>query len=299
MEYHRPVLLSESIEGLRIKEGGLYVDVTFGGGGHSKEILKQLVNGSLIAFDQDEDAKQNLISDNRFVFVPKNFSELKSGLKSVGVAGVDGVLADLGVSSHQFDEAERGFSIRFDAGLDMRMNQNEDLTAEMVLNTYDEKKLARVFREFGEVDKPGKMAWMICEARKVSPIKTIEQLKNVIVPMLRRDRENKELAKVFQALRIEVNNEIEVLKEMLQQSIEVLKPGGRLVVISYHSLEDRLVKNFMRSGNFEGVVEKDFYGNPLTPFRLITGKPIIPTEEEIRNNNRARSAKLRIAEKRI
>lgn len=300
MTYHRPVLLKECLEGLDIKPDGIYVDVTFGGGGHAKAILEKLgKKGRLFAFDQDMDAVKNVPPDERLTFIPQNFSFMKNFLRMYEVPQVDGILADLGVSSHQFDEAERGFSIRFDANLDMRMNQGGARTAAQVLNEYEEARLKQIFREYGEVDNAGKLAKLIADARLQQRITGTEQLKEIIAPCMPRFRENQYLAKVFQALRIEVNDEMEVLKQMLQQALEVLKPGGRLVVMSYHSLEDRLVKNFMKSGNFEGKQEKDFFGNISRPFELITKKPIVPTEQEITSNPRARSAKLRIAEKRI
>lgn len=297
MEYHKPVLLKECIDGLNINPSGIYVDVTYGGGGHSKEILKHLTTGRLYAFDQDEDAGKNKVNDDRLTLIPQNFKYLKNFLKMYGAIPVDGILADLGVSSHQFDEAERGFSIRFDAELDMRMDRKSKLTAAKVLNTYSEEDLKRVFKTYGEVENSGRLAFVIAQARSENEIKTSEQLKRIIEKCVKKGRENKYYAQVFQALRIEVNNEVEVLKDLLLQSIEVLKPGGRLVVISYHSLEDRLVKNIIRSGKFEGEVEKDFFGNKLAPLEAITRKAIVPTLEELEENSRARSAKLRIAEK--
>ena len=297
MHYHNPVLLKECIEGLNINPAGIYVDVTFGGGGHSREILKHLTTGKLYAFDQDEDAVKNSIGDDRFVLIKQNFRYLKNFLKMYDALPIDGLLADLGVSSHQFDEAERGFSIRFDAKLDMRMDQNAKQTAAEVLNTYSEEDLKRIFRLYGEVENAGYLASIIFHNRKDKQIETVNDLKTMIVKCVKRGRENQYYAQVFQALRIEVNKELDVLQDLLMQSLEVLKPGGRLVVISYHSLEDRLVKNIMRSGKFEGDVEKDFYGNPLTPFKQITKKPIVPSEKENEENSRARSAKLRIAEK--
>lgn len=300
MTYHQPVLLKECLEGLAVKPDGTYVDVTFGGGGHSKAILEKLgTKGRLIAFDQDRDAAQNVPPDERLTFVPQNFSFMKNFLRMYHATQVDGILADLGVSSHQFDEAERGFSIRFDASLDMRMNQGGEKTAAKVLNEYDEAKLKQIFREYGEVENAGRLVKLISEARLLHPIAGTEQLKQVIAPAVPKFKEKQYLAQVFQALRIEVNDEIDTLKKMLTQALEVLKPGGRLVVMSYHSLEDRLVKNFMRSGNFEGEQVKDFYGNINRPFELVTKKPIVPGEEEIKRNPRARSAKLRIAKKMI
>jgi 16S rRNA (cytosine1402-N4)-methyltransferase len=297
MEYHNPVLLKECIEALNIDPKGIYVDVTFGGGGHSREILKHLTTGKLYAFDQDEDAIKNNIVDERFVLIRQNFRYLKNFLKMYNALPVDGLLADLGVSSHQFDEAGRGFSTRFDAKLDMRMDQNDKLTAADILNTYSEEDLKRIFKLYGEVENAGRLAYVIFHARKEKQIETVNDLKVAIEKCVRRGRENQYFAQVFQALRIEVNKELDVLKDLLTQSLEVLKPGGRLVVIAYHSLEDRLVKNIMRSGKFEGEVDKDFFGNQLTPFKQITRKPVVPTEKENEENSRARSAKLRIAEK--
>ena len=297
MEYHNPVLLKECIDGLNINPAGIYVDVTFGGGGHSREILKHLTTGKLYAFDQDDDAVKNKIDDERFVLIKQNFRYLKNFLKMYNALPIDGLLADLGVSSHQFDEAERGFSIRFNAKLDMRMDQNGKQTAADVLNTYSEEELKRIFRLYGEVDNAGYLASIIFHNRKDKHIDTVNDLKVMITKCVKKGKENQYYAQVFQALRIEVNKELDVLQELLTQSLEVLKPGGRLVVMSYHSLEDRLVKNIMRSGKFEGEVEKDFYGNQLTPFKQITRKPIVPSAEENEINSRARSAKLRIAEK--
>ena len=297
MEYHNPVLLKETVDGLNIHEGGIYVDVTFGGGGHSKEILKRLgPNGKLLAFDQDQDALENSIDDDRFTLINENFRYLKRFLRFHGVKQVDGILADFGVSSHQFDEAERGFSIRFDAALDMRMNQNDKLSAFHVVNEYEENQLRNVLYNYGELKQAPAMARTIVSARKSAPIETSAQLQEVLKRFLPPRRENKVLAQIFQAIRIEVNQEIEALKEFLEQTPEVLKTGGRLSVISYHSLEDRLVKRFMRNGLFEGEPERDLYGNFEVPFKKI-GNMIVPTSEEIELNNRARSAKLRIAEK--
>jgi 16S rRNA (cytosine1402-N4)-methyltransferase len=296
MEYHNPVLLKECIDGLNINPKGIYVDVTFGGGGHSREILKHLTTGKLYAFDQDDDAVKNKIADERFVLIKQNFRYLKNFLKMYNALPIDGLLADLGVSSHQFDEAERGFSTRFEAKLDMRMDQNGKQTAADVLNNYSEEELKRIFKLYGEVENAGRLAYAIFHARKEKPLQTVTDLKTAMEKCVKRGRENQYYAQVFQALRIEVNKELDVLQELLLQSLEVLKPGGRLVVISYHSLEDRLVKNMMRSGKFEGEVDKDFYGNKLTPFELITRKPIVPTEAENEVNSRARSAKLRIAQ---
>ena len=297
MDYHNPVLLKTSVEGLAIKPDGVYVDVTFGGGGHSKEILSQLgPNGKLYAFDQDEDAIVNALSDERFKLINENFRNIKRYLRFYGVKEVDGILADLGVSSHQFDVAERGFSTRFDAELDMRMSQKGELNAFMVVNEYDEATLKKVFAEFGELSNAGAIANTIINARKDIPIKNTEQLKQVLSKFLPAHKSHKILAQIYQAIRIEVNQEMEVLKEFLEQSLDILKPGGRLSVISYHSLEDRLVKRFMKNGMFEGEPERDFFGNYSVPFKSI-GKLIIPDNAEIKINNRARSAKLRIAEK--
>ncbi|WP_324217836.1 16S rRNA (cytosine(1402)-N(4))-methyltransferase RsmH [Flavobacterium sp.] len=298
MEYHNPVLLKESVDGLNIKPDGIYVDVTFGGGGHSREILSRLgPNGRLFAFDQDEDALANTIPDERFILINENFRFIKRFLRFHNIKSVDGILADLGVSSHQFDVAERGFSTRFDAELDMRMSQKNDLNAYRVVNEYDEANLRRVFLDYGELKNAPAIARVILEAREESPIRNTEQLKTVLGRFLPAHKSHKILAQMYQAIRIEVNQEMDVLKEFLEQSLEILKPGGRLSVISYHSLEDRLVKRFMKNGMFEGEPEKDFFGNFSVPFKTI-GKLIVPDFQEIKINNRARSAKLRIAEKR-
>ena len=297
MEYHNPVLLHETVDGLNIKPDGVYVDVTFGGGGHSKEILKRLgPNGKLFAFDQDEDAIANALPDERFTLIHENFRYIKRFLRFHGVKSVDGILADLGVSSHQFDVPERGFSTRFEADLDMRMSKRNELDAYKVVNEYDEANLKRVFLDYGELKVAPALARTIVEAREKKDIKTSEELKTVLSKYLPEKVKNKVLAQIYQAIRIEVNQEMEVLKEFLEQSLEILKPEGRLSVISYHSLEDRLVKRFMKNGMFEGEPERDFFGNFSVPFKLV-GKLIIPTDEEIKINNRARSAKLRIAEK--
>ena len=297
MEYHNPVLLHETVDGLNIKPDGIYVDVTFGGGGHSKEILRRLgPNGKLFGFDQDEDAWNNALPDERFTLVQENFRYIKRFLRFHGVKSVDGILADLGVSSHQFDVPERGFSTRFDADLDMRMSKRNELDAYKVINEYDESNLKRVFLDYGELKVAPALARTIVEAREKKDIKTTEELKTVLAKYLPEKVKNKVLAQIYQAIRIEVNQEMEVLKEFLEQSLEILNPGGRLSVISYHSLEDRLVKRFMKNGLFEGEPERDFFGNFSVPFKLI-GKLIVPTEAEIKINNRARSAKLRIAEK--
>lgn len=296
--YHVPVLLSESIEGLDIKPDGIYVDLTFGGGGHSREILRHLTTGKLIGFDQDVDAESNVPKDDRFVFVRHNFRYFKNFLKYLGYEKVDGILADLGVSSHEFDVAERGFSFRFDGDLDMRMNQSSSFTAADLLNNYTSENLFRIFKLYGEVKNPGKLVKLIEHHRKEKPFSTIQEFKEVIEPCTPKFKEHKYWAQVFQALRIEVNQEMEVLKEMLSQAADVLKPDGRLVVITYHSLEDRLVKNFIRDGKFEGGAEKDFFGNVQTPFEAVNRKVILPSDEEIELNGRARSAKLRIAQPR-
>jgi 16S rRNA (cytosine1402-N4)-methyltransferase len=295
--YHNPVLLNDCIEGLNINPDGVYVDVTFGGGGHSREIMKHLRNGRLIAFDQDPDAAANAIDDPRFTLVAQNFRYMKNFLKLHKALPVDGILADLGVSSHQFDVPERGFSTRFEAELDMRMDTSGKLTAAGVLNTYSERELSQLFRNYGEVENAGKLAYLIAGKRRESRIQTVSELKEALKTCMPRGKENQYLAQVFQALRIEVNNELEVLKEFLMQSNEVLKAGGRLVVISYHSLEDRLVKNFISKGKFEGEIEKDFYGNIIRPMEAVNRKIIVPGQDELQMNNRARSAKLRIAEK--
>jgi len=294
--YHTPALLPETIEGLNIKPDGIYVDVTFGGGGHSREILSHLgKNGKLIGFDQDLDAVKNALDDPRFIFVRSNFKYMKNFLRYHNIDKVDGILADLGVSSHHFDEADRGFSFRFDGALDMRMNTKSPLTA-AVLNTYTEEQLADVFYLYGELHNSRKIAKTIVNARSVTPFKNIFPFIEVLKPFFGREKEKKDMARVFQALRIEVNKEMDVLKSLLEQSLEVLNPEGRLVVLTYHSLEDRLVKNFFRSGNFEGTLEKDFYGNILSPLKAINNKVIIADAAEIERNPRARSAKLRIAE---
>ncbi|WP_316765176.1 16S rRNA (cytosine(1402)-N(4))-methyltransferase RsmH [Pedobacter frigiditerrae] len=296
--YHVPVLLQECIDGLNINPSGVYVDVTFGGGGHSKEILKNLgKDGVLIAFDQDPDAQRNKIDDPRFVFVDQNFGFLKNNLRLLGYKAVDGILADLGVSSHQFNEPSRGFSIRFDADLDMRMDKHRPLTAAIVLNTYPEDKLHKIFGIYGEVKNAKSLAATIVASRINKPIATLADFKAMIAAHIPKGKENKYMAQVFQALRIEVNAEIEVLESFLEQTAAVLKPGGRLVVMSYHSLEDRPVKNFIAKGKFRGEVEKDFFGNEQKPFKSITRKAVIADEEELARNSRARSAKLRVGEK--
>ncbi len=297
MDYHNAVLLKETVDGLAIKPDGVYVDVTFGGGGHSREILSRLgPNGKLFAFDQDKDALVNTIDDDRFVLINENFRFIKRFLRFYGAKEVDGVLADFGVSSHQFDVAERGFSTRFEADLDMRMNQDSKLSAFEVINNYDEEQLRAVLFQYGELRQAPAMARVIVGARKDEEIQTSEQLKAVLKQFLNHQKENKVLAQIYQAIRIEVNQEIEVLKELLLQTPEVLKKKGRLSFISYHSLEDRLVKRFIRNGLFEGEPERDVFGNFEVPLKKV-GKLIVPTKEEIKQNNRARSAKLRIAEK--
>jgi len=297
MEYHNPVLLKETVDGLNIKPNGIYVDVTFGGGGHSREIMSRLgEKGRLIAFDQDEDALRNIIDDSRFLLINENFRNIKRFLRFHGIKKVDGILADLGVSSHQFDVAERGFSTRFDAELDMRMNQKGDISAYHVVNEYEELELKRVFLEYGELKNGGAMANVIVAARKEKQIKDSDHLKQVLAKFLPAHKSNKILAQIYQAIRIEVNQEMDVLKEFLEQSLEILEVGGRLSVISYHSLEDRLVKRFFKNGMFEGEPERDFFGNFEVPFKIIE-KLIVPNAEEIAINNRARSAKLRVAEK--
>ena len=298
--YHVPVLLKESVDGLNIGKGGVFVDVTFGGGGHSGEILSRLdINGHLYSFDQDADAEKNAegFDTERFTFVRSNFRFLKNFLKYHGVEQIDGLLADLGVSSHHFDDSERGFSFRFEGKLDMRMNQRAGKTAADVVNTYDEKQLADVFYLYGELKQSRKIAAAIVKARQAKKVETIGDFLDIVKPFFRNEREKKELAKVFQALRIEVNHEMEALQEMLKGATEMLKPGGRLVVITYHSLEDRIVKNLMKTGNVEGEEDKDFFGRVNTPYRLVNRQVIVPDDEEMVKNPRSRSAKLRIAEK--
>lgn len=296
--YHIPVLLHPSVDGMNIQPGGIYVDVTFGGGGHSREILRRMDDTArLYSFDQDEDAEKNIVDDPRFTFVRSNFRYLHNFLRYYHHEQVDAILADLGVSSHHFDDSERGFSFRFEGKLDMRMNKRSGLTAADVVNTYSEERLADLFYLYGELKNSRKLAATLVKARASAPLTTIEEFLAVVKPLFGREREKKELAKVFQALRIEVNQEMEALKEMLAAAVRVLKPGGRLVVITYHSLEDRLVKNLMKRGNTEGRVVKDFFGRVETPFRLVTNKVIVPDEAEQQRNPRSRSAKLRIAER--
>jgi 16S rRNA (cytosine1402-N4)-methyltransferase len=297
MQYHESVLLKESVDALNVVEEGVYVDVTFGGGGHSCEILQRAKNCSLYAFDQDEDALKNELQDDRLTLIHSNFSELENSLKLYRINEVDGLLADLGVSSHQFDAEKRGFSIRFDGPLDMRMGKGIQKTAAEIISEYTWEQLAEMLRSYSDLKGAGRIARRIKAMNEEEGIKTTGALVGILKKMAPPNKHNKFLAQVFQALRIEVNNEMQVLKDMLEQTIKVLKPGGRLVVIAYHSIEDRLVKNFMRSGNFSGEEEKDFYGNSLSPFKAITKKPLVPSEEEILINNRARSAKLRVAEK--
>ncbi|MCA6436249.1 MAG: 16S rRNA (cytosine(1402)-N(4))-methyltransferase RsmH [Bacteroidota bacterium] len=297
--YHTPVLLHACIDNLNINPNGVYVDLTFGGGGHSKEILSNLgATGKLFAFDQDADAQQNAIDDQRFKLLPYNFRYLKNYLRLNGIIKVDGILGDLGVSSHQFNEASRGFSIRFDSELDMRMNQNDLLTAKEIINTYDEKRLTQLFKLYGEIDNAFKLTQLIVKARALKRIETTNELKEVIKSCTPKFEDHKYLAKVFQALRLEVNQELNALEECLSQCSDLLKPNGRLVIISYHSLEDRLVKNIIKTGNTSGVEEKDIiYGTVKKVYRNLTTKPILPSDEEIKINTRARSAKLRVAEK--
>lgn len=297
MSYHNPVLLVESVDYLITNPDGIYVDATFGGGGHSREIMSRLSNGRLLAFDQDNDVLPNLIQDDRFTFVNSNFKNLERFLKYHKSYPVDGIIADLGVSSHQFDAQERGFSYRTDSALDMRMNQQSGKTAADVINSYDEKALSQIFYQYGELHEGKSIATRIVKMREQESIRTTFQLADALKPYLPHNKENKVLSKIFQAIRIEVNDEMKVLETFLLQTVDALKVGGRIVVLSYHSLEDRMVKCFLRAGNFAGEVEKDFYGNPLSPFKLITRKAIQPDEVEIAQNPRARSAKLRVAEK--
>ena len=297
--YHIPVLLNESVNALNIKPDGIYVDVTFGGGGHSRRILECLgENGRLYAFDQDEDAAKNVIDDRRFTFIQQNFRYMKNFLQLYCGGKVDGILADLGVSSYQFDTPEKGFSIRYNGRLDMRMNKNAAVDTANIVNTYDVTTLASVLSRYGELRNAMAIADAVVMAREVKPIDTTDELKEAVARFLPRGSENKVLAQIFQALRIEVNEEMKVLELFLGQCADVLNPGGRLVVLSYHSLEDRLVKNFMKTGNADGNLEKDFFGNQLTPYKLLSSKPIVPSDDEIQINNRARSAKLRVAERR-
>ncbi len=298
MTYHLPVMLNECIEGLNLRPDGTYVDATFGGGGHSRAIMERLgPEGRLIGFDQDEDALANALEVPNFLLIHENFRYLKNYLRLHGVRRIDGLLADLGVSSHQFDVADRGFSTRFDGELDLRMDRRQELTAKELVNTADEQELTRLLRLYGELPNAYQMAKAICKARGEKTIETTFDLREAVGRQLPRGMENKYLAMLFQALRIEVNGELDALQALLQQAVEILNPGGRLVVMSYHSLEDRLVKNFFKTGNFEGKLEKDFYGNPIVPLKLVTRKPITAGEEELQRNNRSRSAKLRVAER--
>jgi len=297
MRYHQPVLLSECIEGLNIKPEGTYVDVTFGGGGHSKEILKKLTRGKLYAFDQDADAAANKINDKRFMLIRQNFRYVRNFLRYHKALPVDGILADLGVSSHQFDTPERGFSTRFEGPLDMRMDTSSPLTASFILNTYSVEQLKEIFLKYGELKEAWKLAQIIEKNRGEKEIKTSEDIKKLVMPVAPRGKENKFLAKIFQALRIEVNKETEALEEFLSQCPDIIREGGRLVVISYHSLEDSLVKNLIKKGNTAGELEKDFFGNQQLPFRAVHSKPVSASEKEIAENSRARSAVLRIAER--
>lgn len=296
--YHIPVLMKDSVDGLNIGSAGIYVDVTFGGGGHSREILSRLdADGHLYSFDQDADAEKNIINDNRLTFVRSNFRYLKNWMRYYGVDHIDGLLADLGVSSHHFDDESRGFSFRFDAPLDMRMNKRDGTTAADVVNTYDEERLADIFYLYGELKNSRKIAAALVKARAAHKIETTQDFIGAVESLFRREREKKDMAKLFQALRIEVNNEMTALKEMLRSATELLRPGGRLSVITYHSLEDRIVKNVMKTGNPEGKMKQDFFGRIETPFTFINNKVITPDDEELANNPRSRSAKLRIAEK--
>jgi 16S rRNA (cytosine1402-N4)-methyltransferase len=295
--YHLPALLNESIAGLNLRPDGIYVDVTFGGGGHSRAILEKLTSGRLVAFDQDSDAAANVINDERFTLLGQNFRYLKNNLRYIGIDSIDGLIADLGVSFHQFDQQERGFSFRGDAELDMRMNRQSPVRASDILRTYEEEKLADIFYNYGELTTSRRLAAAIVKARAAKPVTTVSDLAAALSGLVPPREENKFWARLFQSLRIEVNGELDALKEMLSQALQVVKPGGRMAVITYHSLEDRLVKNFFRSGNFEGESEKDFYGNVSAPLRAVNRKVIVPSEEEIKNNSRARSARLRIAEK--
>jgi 16S rRNA (cytosine1402-N4)-methyltransferase len=295
--FHQTVLLKESIEGLSIHPDGIYVDTTFGGGGHSAEILKKLDTGKLFAFDQDQDALENSISDSRITMIKSNFRYIRNFLKLYKAVPVDGIIADLGVSSHQIDDPGRGFSIRYDGELDMRMDRTKPLSAKQIINHYPEEKLAELFYNYADLPHSRKISRMIATARKEQEIATTNDLRNTLISCAERGRENKFFAQVFQAIRIETNQEMEALKELLVQSLDLLNSGGRIVILSYHSLEDRLVKNFFRSGNFKGEINKDFYGNPILPLNIINRKPIVAGDEEIERNGRARSVRLRIAEK--
>ena len=295
--FHQSVLLKESVEGLAIRPDGIYVDATFGGGGHSAEILRKLETGRLFAFDQDSEAHKNIISDPHITMIRSNFRYIRNFLKLYKAVPVDGILADLGVSSHQIDDPERGFSTRFEGGLDMRMDQKKSLTAKEIINQYSEEKLIGIFQVYGELTNARKIARLIVTVRKEKEIVTTADLKNVLSNSCRKGHENKFFAQVFQAVRIETNQELDALKDLLVQSVDILKQGGRIVILAYHSLEDRLVKDFFRSGNFNGEIQKDFFGNPVTPLRVINRKPIVANEKEVTENRRARSVRLRIAEK--
>jgi 16S rRNA (cytosine1402-N4)-methyltransferase len=297
MKYHIPVLLNDCIEGLNIRPEGIYVDVTFGSGGHSRQILEKLTSGRLIAFDRDKDALANLIEDDRFFFIHQNYRFLKNFLKFQGIQHIDGLLADLGISSWQIDQAERGFSIRLDGDLDMRMDQGQELTAADIINSYSTDQLIKLFRQYGEIENAKRLTDEILKERDIQRIESTEVLKNVMLRVATRGKENQYLAKAFQAIRIEVNEELDALKDLLQHANDILKPGGRMVIISYHSLEDRLVKNYFRTGNFEGVPVKDFFGHQIAPLRPVNRKAIVPENAEQLANPRSRSAKLRIAEK--
>ena len=296
--YHVPALLMETVDGLNIKSNGIYVDATFGGGGHSREIMRRLgKDGRLLAFDQDMDTSTNKIEDNRFVFLHANFCYLRNFLHYHNIEEIDGLLADLGVSSHHFDDETRGFSFRFDGDLDMRMNRNASLKASDILNGYAEDKLADIFYVYGEMRNARLIARAVVRERMVAPIDTVQRFLEVLKPFVGKDKEKKDLARIFQALRIEVNDEMDTLRKLLEDAVKVLKLGGRIAILTYHSLEDRLVKNFFKTGNFEGKLQKDFYGNPIVPLRLVNNKVIVASDEEVEANPRARSAKLRIAEK--
>jgi 16S rRNA (cytosine1402-N4)-methyltransferase len=297
MKYHIPVLLNECVEGLNIRPEGTYVDVTFGSGGHSRKILEKLSSGKLVAFDRDKDVSANLIEDDHFLFIHQNYRYLKNFLKFRGIQSIDGLLADLGISSWQIDQAERGFSTRLEGGLDMRMDQTQELTAAVVVNSYSAIQLIQLFRQYGEIENAKRLTDEILKERANQRIESTETLKNVLLRVAPGGKENQYLARAFQAIRIEVNEELDALKDLLKNTYDILKPGGRMVVISYHSLEDRLVKNYFRTGNFEGVPVKDFYGHQIAPLRPVNRKAIIPSEAEQQANPRSRSAKLRIAEK--
>ena len=297
MKYHTPVLLNECIEGLNIRPEGIYVDVTFGSGGHSREILERITSGRLIAFDRDKDASANLIEDERFFFIHQDFRYLKNFLKFQGIQNIDGLLADLGISSWQIDQAERGFSTRLNGALDMRMDKGQEITAATIINSYSAVQLIQLFRMYGEIDNAKKLTDAILQERAIQRIESTETLKNIMLGVAPRGKENQYLAKAFQAIRIEVNEELDALRDLLKNANDILRPGGRMVIISYHSLEDRLVKNYFRTGNFEGIPVKDFFGRQIAPLLPVNRKAIIPTETEQQANPRSRSAKLRIAEK--